>query len=59
MYTTVNEDGLLNNYAPETPIYYAEYPAIWEQRRYVLQGAVASLFVSILILASLAISCVG
>ncbi|HEY9747738.1 MAG TPA: ssl1498 family light-harvesting-like protein [Allocoleopsis sp.] len=59
MYTTVNEEGILNNYAPETPIYYAEYPAVWEQRRYALQGAVATLFVSLLILTSLAVSSIG
>jgi hypothetical protein len=26
MYTTVNEDGILNNYAPQVAIYTAEYP---------------------------------
>jgi hypothetical protein len=59
MYTTVNEDGILNNYAPKTSIYYAEYPAVWEQRRYAVQGAMATLFVGLLILASVAVSCVG
>jgi hypothetical protein len=59
MYTTVNEDGILNNYAPVTRVYYAEYPAIWEQRRYAVQGAMATLFVGLLILASVAVSCVG
>jgi hypothetical protein len=50
MYTTVNEERLLNNYAPTTPIRYAEYPAVWEQRRYALQGASATLLVSALVL---------
>lgn len=50
MYTTVNEEGLLNNYAPEAPISYTEYPAVWEQRRYMVQGAIATLFVSTLVL---------
>lgn len=59
MYTTVNEEGILNNYAPETSIYYAEYPTVWEQRRYAVQGAVATLFVSLLILTSLAVSSIG
>lgn len=59
MYTTTNEDGILNNYAPEATIYYAEYPAVWEQRRYALQGAVAALFVGLLIAASLSISAIG
>jgi hypothetical protein len=56
MYTTVNEEGLLNNYAPKASIYYAEYPAVWEQRRYALQGAIATLFVGLLILTSLSVS---
>jgi hypothetical protein len=46
MYTTVNEEGVLNNYPVETKMEYAEYPAIWEQRRYVIQGAVATVFVA-------------
>ncbi|MCC5639879.1 ssl1498 family light-harvesting-like protein [Nostoc sp. CHAB 5844] len=56
MYTTVNEDGVLNNYATEPQMYYAQYPAIWEQRRYVIQGAVAAMFVSVLVLCAFAIS---
>lgn len=56
MYTTVNEDGVLNNYAPEAPIHYAEYPAVWEQRRYAFQGAIALVFVSLLVLTTFAIS---
>ncbi len=42
MYTTVNEDGVLNNYAPSLPTYYAEYPTVWQQQRYALQGAAAT-----------------
>ncbi len=56
MYTTVNEEGLLNNYAPTTQIHYAEYPAVWEQRRYMKIGAIATLFVSALVLIALAAS---
>ncbi|HEY9607673.1 MAG TPA: ssl1498 family light-harvesting-like protein [Allocoleopsis sp.] len=56
MYTTVNEDGVLNNYAPELPTYYAEYPTVWQQQRYALQGAAATLLVGLLILTSLAVS---
>jgi hypothetical protein len=59
MYTTVNEEGILNNYAPETQVYCAEYPAVWEQQRYAAQGAVATLFVGVLILLSFAASAVG
>ncbi len=56
MYTTVNEEGILNNYAPKTAIYYAEYPAVWEQQRYTLQAAVAAVFVGLLILTTFAVS---
>jgi hypothetical protein len=56
MYTTVNEEGILNNYATEPQIYYAEYPAIWQQRRYVFQGAVATIFVTALVLVAFAVS---
>lgn len=44
MYTTNNE-GLLNNYAVEPPVYFAEYPTLEEQQKYALQGAIAALFI--------------
>ncbi|MBD2355968.1 ssl1498 family light-harvesting-like protein [Tolypothrix sp. FACHB-123] len=56
MYTTINEDGVLNNYATEPQMYYAEYPAIWEQRKYVIQGIFASLIVTTLVLVALSIN---
>ncbi|MCC5639749.1 ssl1498 family light-harvesting-like protein [Nostoc sp. CHAB 5844] len=56
MYTTVNEDGVLNNYATEPQMYYSEYPAIWEQRRYVIQGAVATVLVTALVLFAVVVS---
>ena len=56
MYTTTNEDGILNNYAAEPKMYYAEYPAICEQRKYVLQSLFATLIVTALVLVSFSIS---
>ncbi len=56
MYTTTNEEGILNNYATEPKIYYADYPSQEEQSRYAFQGAIATLFVSALILVALAVS---
>ncbi len=50
MYTTTNEDGVLNNYAAEPKMYYAQYPAIWEQRKYVIQSVFATLIVTTLVL---------
>lgn len=54
MYTTSNE-GLLNNYAVEPPVYYAEFPSEWQQRQYAFQGAIAVLLVSGLVLTALSI----
>ncbi|QLE56361.1 photosystem II assembly protein Psb34 [Nostoc sp. TCL26-01] len=56
MYTTINEDGVLNNYATEPQMYYAEYPAIWEQRKYVVQGVFATLIVTTLVLVALSVN---
>ena len=56
MYTTANEQGIVNNYAKDPVIYYAEYPTVAEQRRYALQGALATLFVGLLILTTLGVS---
>jgi hypothetical protein len=53
---TVNETGVLNNYAVEPELYFAEYPSPEQQRRYMFQGAVAILLVSVTILTALAVS---
>jgi len=55
MYTTVNEEGILNNYATEPQMYYAQYPSASEQRQYALQGAIATLFVTALVLVALGV----
>ncbi|MGB0560192.1 MAG: photosystem II assembly protein Psb34 [Spirulinaceae cyanobacterium] len=49
MYTTVNPDGQLNNYAVEPEMYFAEYPSLWQQRRYLQQGAAVLALVASLI----------
>ncbi|HLO50056.1 MAG TPA: ssl1498 family light-harvesting-like protein [Kamptonema sp.] len=54
MYTTDNE-GLLNNYSVEPPVYFADYPSTEQQQRYKLQGAVAFLLVGLLSLVALSI----
>jgi hypothetical protein len=56
MYTTVNENGILNNYAAEPKMYYSEYPAIWEQRKYVIQAVFATLIVTTLVLVGFTVS---
>lgn len=55
MYTT-NEEGLLNNYAAEPPVYFAEYPALEQQRNYALQGAIATLLVTLTVLTAFSVS---
>ena len=44
-----------NTYS-EPAIYYADYPSVEQQRRYAFQGAIACLFITSLILISLAAS---
>ncbi len=56
MYTTQLDNGTLNNYALEPKMSYAEYPAVWEQKRYLKQGAVAALLVTFLLFVSYAVS---
>lgn len=56
MYTTVNETGQLNNYAIEPEMYFAAYPAPEQQRRYLLQGGIATLLIGALTLTALAVS---
>lgn len=56
MYTTTNEDGILNNYATEPQLYYAEYPNQEMQNRYKVQGAVATLLVTALVFLAFGIS---
>jgi hypothetical protein len=56
MYTTINESGILNNYANEPQMYYATYPTTEQQRQYAVQGAFATLLVTTLILVALGVS---
>ncbi|MDJ1178277.1 ssl1498 family light-harvesting-like protein [Roseofilum sp. BLCC_M91] len=56
MYTTVNPEGQLNNYANEPQMYYAQSPNQEQQQRYLFQGAMAVLFVTALMLTSIAVS---
>jgi len=56
MYTTINEEGILNNYANEPKMYYAAYPSTEEQRKYAFQGAIATLFITAIILVALGVS---
>ncbi|MBD2078328.1 ssl1498 family light-harvesting-like protein [Leptolyngbya sp. FACHB-17] len=56
MYTTRNEDGILNNYASEPTMYFAEFPSSEQQQRYAAQGAIAVLLITFTFLMALAAS---
>lgn len=56
MYTTTDEHGVMNNYASEPEIYYAQSPSPEQQRNYLLQGGIALLFVVSIVLTALAVS---
>ncbi|MBE9201991.1 MULTISPECIES: ssl1498 family light-harvesting-like protein [unclassified Nodularia (in: cyanobacteria)] len=56
MYTTINESGILNNYATEPKMYCATYPNKEEQRQYTVQAAFGTLLVTTLILVALSVS---
>ncbi len=56
MYTTTTADGLLNNYAAEPPVYFAQYPSPEQQQQYALQGAFATLFVVAMTLVAFSVS---
>jgi hypothetical protein len=43
---TVDDEGNFNVYAVKTKMYKAEYPSAKQQQRYILLGAIATLFVS-------------
>lgn len=53
---TVDDEGLLNNYAVEPEVYPSEYPSSRQQRRYIVLGAGAALFVVALVLISFFVS---
>lgn len=55
MYTT-NEEGILNNYAVEPTMYFAEYPSQEQQQRYAFQGAIAVLLIFGTLLTAFAVS---
>ena len=57
MYTTTQLDnGTLNNYATEPEMTYAEYPSLYEQKRYIKQAVIATLLVSATLFISFVVS---
>jgi hypothetical protein len=53
---TIDETGVMNNYAVEPETYFAVYPSVEQQRRYLVQGAVAVLLVATTLVTAFAVS---
>lgn len=53
---TVDEEGIVNNYAIEPEMSKAEYPSPKQQQRYIFLGAVAILLVSLVVWIAFAVS---
>ncbi|MBO0348905.1 ssl1498 family light-harvesting-like protein [Phormidium pseudopriestleyi FRX01] len=56
MYTSTDEQGLLNNFATEPKMYRAEYPSPEQQKRYIAYGAASMVLVALTIFTAVAIS---
>jgi hypothetical protein len=54
--TTVDDEGLINNFATEPKVYSSTYPSPRQQQRYIFLGLGAILFVSILVLIAFSVS---
>jgi len=53
---TIDERGILNNYANEPAVYVAAYPTADEQRRYALESVAALVLVSLVLLTAFGIN---
>jgi len=56
MTTISDENGILNNFAKEPAMYYAEKPSAQEKRGYIYWGAIASILVVTSVFTAIAIS---
>ncbi|NMF86754.1 ssl1498 family light-harvesting-like protein [Nodosilinea sp. P-1105] len=54
--TTVDDEGLINNFATEPKVYPSKYPSPRQQRRYILLGSAAVLLVAFLVWISFSVS---
>ena len=53
---TVDDEGIINNYATEPDMSEADYPSPEQQKRYVFLGAGATLLITITLLTAFAVS---
>jgi hypothetical protein len=56
MHTTQDERGILNNFAVEPTLYFAEAPSAHQQRQYWIQGIAAMALVASLLGIALTVS---
>ncbi|MEA5464824.1 photosystem II assembly protein Psb34 [Leptothoe sp. PORK10 BA2] len=52
----VNDEGIVNNYALEPEVYETKYPSPKQQRRYIVLGGAAILFVALVVWIAFAVS---
>jgi len=53
---TIDDEGLINNFAVEPGMYPSEYPSPRQQRQYMVLGATAFFFVVMLLLTAVLVS---
>jgi len=53
---TVDDEGIINACAIEPVMYFAEYPTHQEQHRYLFQGAIAALVITIMVFIAFSVS---
>jgi hypothetical protein len=56
MFTTTDENGILNNFASEPKMYFAESPSKQQQRNYIFQGVIATLVIAASIVTAFVVS---
>ncbi|UBF29784.1 ssl1498 family light-harvesting-like protein (plasmid) [Kovacikia minuta CCNUW1] len=53
---TINDEGLINNFAVEPELYPSEYSSLRQQRQYIVLGASAIFFILMLMLVAFSVS---
>ena len=53
---TIDDEGIINNYATQPDMSLADYPSPEQQKRYVFLGAAAALLITITLLTAFAVS---
>ena len=56
MTTISDENGIMNNFAKEPVMYYAEAPSSQEQRSYFVWGAIALVIVAVSVFTAVSVS---